>query len=61
VAIAAASLEVSPSDRVAAPDLELPSEAFIRLVYGRLDPAHTPAVNGSPTLLDDLRAAFPGF
>ncbi len=24
------------------PDLVLPAEAFIRLVYGRLDPAHTP-------------------
>jgi uncharacterized protein (TIGR03083 family) len=61
VAIGAASLELAPSDRMVSPDLELPSEAFIRLVYGRLDPAHTPAVNGSPTLLDELRAAFPGF
>ena len=55
------SLKLTPSDLVAAPDLELPSEAFIRLVYGRLDPAHTPAVTGSPTLLDELRTAFPGF
>jgi hypothetical protein len=41
--------------------IELPSEAFIRLVFGRLDPAPTSAVSGSPTLLDELRTAFPGF
>jgi hypothetical protein len=54
------SLKLTPSDLVAAPDLQLPSEALIRLVYGRLDPAHTPAVSGSPTLLEELRTAFPG-
>jgi hypothetical protein len=41
--------------------IEIPSEAFIRLVYGHLDPAHTSAVSGSPTLLDELRTAFRGF
>jgi hypothetical protein len=41
------------------PDLVLPAEAFIRLVYGRLDADHTPAVAGSADL-DALRAAFPG-
>jgi hypothetical protein len=41
------------------PDLELPAEAFIRLVYGRLDPDHTPAVTG-PADLNELRRAFPG-
>jgi uncharacterized protein (TIGR03083 family) len=61
VAMGTESLELAASDLVAVPDLELPSEAFIRLVYGRLDPAHTPAVGGSPTLLDELRTAFPGF
>ncbi len=40
--------------------LELPAEALIRLVYGRLDPAHTPAVGGGE-LLDRLRTVFPGF
>jgi hypothetical protein len=30
--------------------IELPSEAFIRPVYGRLDPSHTSAVSGSPRL-----------
>ncbi|MGD1052325.1 MAG: maleylpyruvate isomerase family mycothiol-dependent enzyme [Candidatus Dormibacteria bacterium] len=43
--------------------LRLPAEALIRLVYGRLDPAHTPALALlSPTLtLDELRDVFPGF
>lgn len=41
-------------------DLELPAEAFARLVYGRLDPAHTPASAGDVDVLDRLRATFPG-
>ncbi len=41
------------------PDLELPAEAFVRLVYGRLDPEHTPPVRGSADL-DELRRVFPG-
>ena len=61
LAIGSDSLELTTSALALAPDLELPTEAFIRLVYGRLDPAHTPAVSGSLTLLDELRAAFPGF
>ena len=40
-------------------DLELPTEAFVRLVYGRLDPAHTPPVRGDVDL-DELRQVFPG-
>jgi uncharacterized protein (TIGR03083 family) len=43
------------------PDLELPAEAFARLVYGRLDAAHTPAFTGDAALLDSLRGVFPGF
>jgi uncharacterized protein (TIGR03083 family) len=40
-------------------DLSLPTEAFVRLVYGRLDPAHSPpGVEGES--LDLLRRAFPG-
>jgi uncharacterized protein (TIGR03083 family) len=42
------------------PDLELPAEAFCRLVYGRLDPDHTPPSSGDAALLDSLRAVFPG-
>jgi uncharacterized protein (TIGR03083 family) len=41
--------------------LTCPAEAFVRLVYGRLDPAHTPeSVDASGTDLDELRRAFPG-
>jgi uncharacterized protein (TIGR03083 family) len=43
-----------------APDLELPAEAFVRLVYGRLDPDHTPPVRGDAAVLDELRRTFPG-
>jgi uncharacterized protein (TIGR03083 family) len=43
------------------PDLQLPAEAFIRLVYGRLDPSHTPPVTTRDIEVDDLRQVFPGF
>jgi uncharacterized protein (TIGR03083 family) len=42
--------------------LRLPAEALIRLVYGRLDPDHTPPeVVADGVDLDVLRRAFPGF
>ena len=47
-------------DTAGAADLRLSAEAFIRLVYGRLDPGHTPPVTGDPALLDRLRATYPG-
>ncbi len=41
--------------------LELPGEALVRLVYGRLDAAHTPAeVRCDGVELDTLRQVFPG-
>ena len=43
------------------PRLKLPAEALIRLVYGRLDPEHTPPVEADGVDLDDLRQVFPGF
>jgi uncharacterized protein (TIGR03083 family) len=54
------AVSVAPGDGAPA-DLELPAEAFVRLVYGRLDPLHTPTVVGDPALLDTLRGVFPGF
>ena len=49
------------TDGPAGGDLRIPAEAFLRLVYGRLDPAHAPEVELSgPVALDDLRAVFPG-
>jgi uncharacterized protein (TIGR03083 family) len=43
--------------------LEISAEALIRLMYGRLDAAHTPseAHTHGPVDLDALRGAFPGF
>ncbi|MER5321971.1 maleylpyruvate isomerase family mycothiol-dependent enzyme [Streptosporangium roseum] len=43
--------------------LSAPAEAWLRLLTGRLDPAHTPAsvtVTGDGVTLDDLRRVFPG-
>lgn len=46
---------------VADPDVLLPAESFIRLVYGRLDPDHTPdTVTGDASALAQLREVFPG-
>jgi len=47
-------------DPVADPDVELTGEAVIRLVYGRLDPEHTPP-GAEGKALEELRKAFPGF
>jgi uncharacterized protein (TIGR03083 family) len=42
--------------------LEIPAEAFLRLIYGRLDPANTPdGIKVEGISLDDLRSVFPGF
>ena len=43
--------------------LRLPAEAWLRLVYGRLDDEHTGTVEieGDGLTLDTLRSVFPGF
>lgn len=53
---------LSPSlDDTDAAELSLPAEALVRLVYGRLDPDHTPSsVRADGVDLDLLRRAFPG-
>ena len=56
-------VELSPSydDTAASAELALPAEAFVRLVYGRLDPDHTPdSVSATGVDLDLLRGTFPG-
>jgi uncharacterized protein (TIGR03083 family) len=54
--------EADQSDIAAGlPMLRLPAEAFVRLVYGRLGPHHTPPVEADGVDLDDLRSIFPGF
>jgi uncharacterized protein (TIGR03083 family) len=43
-------------------NLQIPAEALLRLVAGRMDPDHTPAeVKADGVSLDSLRAVFPGF
>ncbi len=61
------SIELSPDvvtlgaeDQSREPDLELPAEAFVRLIYGRLDPAHTPNTVRDSGALNELREVFPG-
>ena len=51
-----------PAGATADGQIQLPAEALLRLVYGRLDPGHTPPVevSGDPGLLDRARAVFPG-
>jgi hypothetical protein len=56
-------VQLSPSSDDTASDAELtlPAEAFVRLVYGRLDPDHTPdSVQTRGVDLRLLRATFPG-
>jgi uncharacterized protein (TIGR03083 family) len=54
-------VSLSPEAPVDPPDLELPADAFIRLVYGRLDPTHAPSGLESAPDLGELRRVFPGF
>jgi hypothetical protein len=54
-------LAPSSDDTTSDAELSLPSEAFVRLVYGRLDPDHTPgSVSATGVDLDLLRRTFPG-
>ncbi len=58
--VGAERLALEAADDSASPAMEMPAESFIRLVYGRLDPDHTPAGVDGPEL-DPLRKLFPGF
>jgi uncharacterized protein (TIGR03083 family) len=42
-------------------EVRLPAEALVRLLFGRLDPEHTPEHVTEGIGLDRLRAVFPGF
>lgn len=56
LSLASVTDSASDSDSV---DIDLSSEELVRLVYGRLDPAHTSPGVKSP-VLDRLRRLFPG-
>jgi uncharacterized protein (TIGR03083 family) len=53
-------VELAHDDGRVAPDLELPAEAFVRLVYGRLDPERAPSNGIGAEELDELRRVYPG-
>jgi uncharacterized protein (TIGR03083 family) len=59
VRIGTDSVEYVPADS-GDPDVIVPAEALCRLVYGRLDPDHTPVFSGDGEALDVLRQVFPG-
>jgi len=53
------SVDLVETRREGAVDLEIPAEALVRLIYGRLDKEHTPAsVTGD--VMNSLRPVFPG-
>lgn len=57
-AVALTPADGEPADA----ELRIPAEALIRLLYGRLDAAHTPdGVAAAGVDLDVLRKVFPGF
>jgi uncharacterized protein (TIGR03083 family) len=63
VAADAISMEDWPGDGGGADsEVGMPSEALLRLAYGRLDPGHTPdEVTADEADLERLRTMFPGF
>jgi uncharacterized protein (TIGR03083 family) len=54
------AVTLTPSEPVDGPDLEINAEAFVRLVYGRLDGAHRPS-DLDHVAIDQLAKVFPGF
>jgi hypothetical protein len=52
---------LTPTLPAATPDLEMPTEAFVRLVSGRLDPDHSPPIPDPESALAELRRVFPGY
>jgi uncharacterized protein (TIGR03083 family) len=60
LALSGETAELRETSLDGAADLEIPAEAFVRLIYGRLDPAHTPdSVSGD--VVELLRSVYPGF
>jgi uncharacterized protein (TIGR03083 family) len=55
------SVALTSSDEEGLAEIRMPAEALVRLVYGRLDPDHTPPLQTDDVDLDELRAMFPGF
>jgi uncharacterized protein (TIGR03083 family) len=60
LALAIDSVTFSAETSEGPAQLVLPAEAFARLLYGRLDPDHTPPFDGDAEALAELRRVFPG-
>jgi uncharacterized protein (TIGR03083 family) len=60
VALRPDGIALSPGEAWDTPDLELSGDALIRLVYGRLDPDHSPTLEVGAADLEELRQVFPG-
>jgi uncharacterized protein (TIGR03083 family) len=60
LAFASDSINLGGATHVGEVDFELPAEAFVRLVYGRLDAENAPSGINEP-LLKKLQKSFPGF
>lgn len=60
IALSADAAGFAPAEPNSEPDVTLPAESFVRLVYGRLDPAHSPAIDDPDGVVDELRRVFPG-
>ncbi len=54
------AVTLSPRVPATTADVEITAEAFARLIYGRLDPEHTPPPDHHGPALDMLRNVFPG-
>ncbi len=54
-------VSMSAADTGTAADLELPAEALLRLLAGRLDPQHTAPELADHPAIPVLRTVFPGF
>jgi uncharacterized protein (TIGR03083 family) len=54
------SVDIVEARRDGDVDLEIPAEAFVRLIYGRLDADHAPS-SASGDVVEYLRRVFPGF
>lgn len=55
------AVALAPAPPAASPDLEMPTEAFVRLVSGRLDPDHSPPISDPESALAELRRVFTGY
>lgn len=55
------AVTLSPIDPAGTPDLEMPTEALARLISGRLDPDHSPAIADPESNLAELRRVFTGY